>query len=110
MPRYVIEMTSENFTCPQQFDYEAVDEVEALRHFISHHSPIARLLTEREGEQYKGWKKIELSIGPAVCDECFEPSPDTAVCAECQADARMEEEEPLGDEQTECQAEGAYSE
>lgn len=79
MPRYIIENTSGD---QRQMDYEASDEAEAIRHYISHHSPLGSLLQERTEDNYKGWKKIEISIGPATCDECFTPS-DENPCRDC---------------------------
>lgn len=89
MPRYIIELTSGS---QRQMEYEAFSEAEALRHFIAHHSPFHECLVERTEIQYKGWKKFELSIGPGVCDQCFEPS-DTKICADCVKASQFECEE-----------------
>jgi hypothetical protein len=90
MPRFIIETTSGD---QRQHEYEARDEAEALRHFISHQFPIPELLAERDEDNYKGWKKIEISIGPGVCDECFEPSPNTKICTDCAEDKLHAEQE-----------------
>jgi len=87
MPRFVIEPTSGNYQ--RQLEVEAADEVSALEHYFSHQFPVRELLTDHTLESHKGWKKIEVSIGPGVCDECFEPSPETERCTDC-AEERAE--------------------
>ena len=92
MPKYIIELTSANPVCPEQIEYEARDEAEAIRHYLAHYSSsINAMLVPQDGPQYEGWQKIELSIGPhpapfGECEDCEFPldSLDYPRCEDCQ--------------------------
>lgn len=92
MAKYIVEFTSGS---QEQHTVEGSDMASALADAIRWN--LENMLVERDEENYQGWSKIEASIGPATCDECFAPleddsTIDTEFCKECVAFQAMEME------------------
>ena len=79
MTRYIVEVGQ------TRVEMEAANEAAAIRQFLWDNN-CAGLLTPAPESHYKGWKRLELSIGFNVCEDCCEPSPEAEVCEQCLAE------------------------
>jgi hypothetical protein len=79
MTRYIVEVGH------TRMELEASSEMRAIRTFL-YANEFESLLTDAPESHYKNWKRLELSIGFNVCEDCCEPSPEAEVCEQCLAE------------------------
>lgn len=89
MTRYIVETNSGDYGQVRDEVESAYDEVQVIRSFLHNHQHV---LEDAPEPQYKGWKRVTIYIGPNVCENCCEPSPEVEVCAQCVEDARLDAE------------------